>query len=589
MKQKLLFLAMSLFLASCTTAGHHLASASEKVFTLQTDFNRDDLPRANYYLDMAEAYSLNDQHEKAIEYLRLSLLHDPRLSPAYLKLSEEHLGQNKFLQAMIELNEAQKVAPDNLQVMRKTGDLYLSAKMYSMAREVYQHILLLDNKQEEAEWALFYIYKLERKYTDALATIAKINLNDANHFKVVFEKAMVYKLLREVDLFESSLSEAHKLNPRSREVLMEFVALAYSKGQFKEATDALLSYSTTHDFDLQVSQNLAYAAVQAGVYSTALREYLKQRPFSDDIGLTELRIAHVYYLMGDLANAEKYYLNLINRDDVDEAKFYLAQVYLTQEKPEDAAFVLSKLAPSSDFFGEARARLALYKKSQGESDDAINVISDAFIKRTDQLPIYKTYADFLIEDKKFVEAAALLERGIQQFPRDEELRLKMAFLSYRLNNQKSFKKQISAALKINPESAGAYAMLAELWYLKNKDVDEMIHFVKKAAALKSNNKNIKPILAWALLQKNQTTEAVAIFEEFYEENPQETFFARSLAEVYRRGQVKQKAKELYKLADSLDSNDSLKSRFIFKDGAPKVQPENFLETPTRLPSSLENH
>ena len=589
MKQKLFFLALTLFLASCTTAGLRSVAPTERIFTLQTDISREDLPRANYYLDMAEAYSLNGQNEKAIEYLRLSLLHDPNLIEAYLKLSDEYVRQNKFLQAMIELDNARKVAPDNLQVLRKTGDLYLSAKMYSKAREVYQHILVLDNKLEDAEWALFYIFKLEKKYNDALATLAKIQLNDSNQFKVVFEKAMVYKLSREFELFESTLNQAHKLNPRSRDVLLEYVALSYSKGQFKEATEALLSYSTTHDFDMQISQNLAYAAVQAEVYKTALREYQKQRPLSDDVGLTELRIAHVYYLMGDLANAEKYYLNLINRDDLDEAKFYLAQVYITQDKAEDAAFVLSKLAPSSDFFGEARARLALYKKSQGESDDAINVISDAFIKRTDQLPIYKTYADFLIEDKKFVEAAALLERGIQQFPRDEEIRLKMAFLHYRLNNQKSFKKQINAALKINPQSAGAYAMLAELWYLKSKDVGEMIHFVKRAAELKSNNRNIKPILAWALLQKNQTTDAVAIFEEFFEENPNETFFARSLAEVYRRGQVKEKAKELYKLADSLESNDSLKSRFIFKDGAPKVESGNFLETPTRLPSSLENH
>lgn len=589
MKQKLFLSALTLILSSCTTVGLRASAPADQVFTVQTDISRENLPRAAYYLEMAEAYSINNEHEKSIEYLRLALLHDPKLTRAYLKLADEYVGQNKFLQAMIELNEAQKTAPDDLQIMRKTGDLYLSAKMYSKAREVYQNILVLDNKLADAQWALFYIFKLEKKYNDALVTIAKIPVTEASNFKVVFEKAMIYKLAHEQELYESTLAQAHKLNPRNREVLLELVSLLYAKGQFKEATDALQSYSNTHEFDLQISQNLAYSAVQAEVYKTALREYQKQRPFSGDIGLTELRMAHVYYLMGDLQNAEKYYLNLINRDDLDEAKFYLAQVYMTQKKAEDAAFVLSKLSATSEFFGMAQSRLALFKKSQNESDEAMNVISGAFIKRTDQLPIFKTYADFLIEDAKFVEAAALLERGIQQFPRDEELRLKMAFLHYRLNNQKSFKKQISAALKINPQSAGAYAMLAELWYLKNKDVDEMIHFLQKAAELKSSNRNIKPILAWALLQKNQTTDAVAIFEEFYEENPDETFFARSLAEVYRRAQVKEKAKALYKLADSLESNDSLKSRFIFKGATPKVESENYIENSTRLPASLENH
>jgi predicted Zn-dependent protease len=131
-------------------------------------------------------------------------------------------------------------------------------------------------------------------------------------------------------------------------------------------------------------------------------------------------------------------------------------------------------------------------------------------------------------------------------------------------------------------------MLSELWYLKNRDVDETMHFAKKATELKSNNKNVKPIMAWSLMQKNRSTEAVAIFEEYYEENPNESFFARSLSQVYRRGGVKQKSRMLAETAEKLELNDSLKSRFIFKDTTPTVNSENFKENKTRLPASPEN-
>lgn len=580
---------LSLAFAGCTTLGVKSNGENEPVYTLRSDIGREELSRTQYYTQMAEAYSLSGSHEKAEELYRLALLHDPKFVNAHLKLSDEYVKRDKFLLAMIELNEAHKLEPDNLDIMRKTGDLYLSAKIYSKAREVYQQMLVKNNKADDAQWALFYIFKLEKKFGDALATIARVQRNDSNEYKIAFEQALIYKETHDYDEYAALLQKAITLNPRDRQVLLEFVQDSYSKNQFNESTEALLNYSNTHEFDPQISQNLTYSAVQSENYKVALRELQKQHRVTNDVTVIEMKMAHVYYLMGDFDNAEKLYLTLINQNDLDEAKFYLAQIYISQEKSEDAAFVLGKLSPTSEFFGRARARLALYKKSQNEPDDAINVISDAFIQRPDQISIYKTYADFLIEDKKYVEALALLEKGLQQFPKDEELHLKMAFLHYRLNNQKSFKKQISQALKINPQSAAAYAMLTELWYLKNKNVDEMIHFAKMATELKSNNKNIKPILAWALMQKDQSTEAVAIFEEYYEQNPDESFFARSLSEVYKRGDVKQKAKELSILADWLEANDSLKSRFIFRDNTQQVQSENYLVNPTRLPSSLENH
>jgi len=304
--------------------------------------------------------------------------------------------------------------------------------------------------------------------------------------------------------------------------------------------------------------------------------------------VVDLKKAHVYYLMDDMKSAEKLYLSVLRNEDSDEARFYLAQIYVTQNKSDDAAFILSRMPVTSDYYGEAQARLAFYKKFAGEPDEAINIMRSAFIQRPDQLSIYKTYADFLIEGKRYVETVALLEKGIQLFPRDEDLRLKMAFLHYRLNNHKAFKKQIFAALKINPQSANVYSMLAELWYLKNKNPDDVVYFVKKAVELKSTNKNIKPLLAWALMQQNNSTEAVAIFEEFYEENPNEAFFARSLSQVYSRGDISTKAKELASAAAALEANDSLKSRFLFRPQTQQVDSEKFKQSPTRLPASLEN-
>lgn len=547
-----------------------------------------DLSRAEYYEQMGIAYSLDNQVEKAIENFRLSILHNPKRASAYLNLSDEYRKANRNHLALVELSEAHKLEPGNLEILKKTGDLYLAAKIYSKARDTYQLMLQKNSKFEEAKWALFYLYKIEKKYSDALNMLAGINKDSSNDFKITFEKAMLYKLTREDELYVSNLTLAYEMNPRDRQIVLEYATLAYLQKRFKDSTSALLKYSDTKEFDFEISQNLSYSAVQSENYDIAMREYNKQRPLTFDARLIDLKKAHVHYLMGELDSAEKIYLSLLKQQESEEARFYLAQIYISQDKSEDAAFILSKIPVSSDYFGDAKVRLALYSRHKGQHDDAVNIVRTAYLQRPDLLPLYKTYADFLIELNRYVETVALLEKGIKLFPTDEELRLKMAFLHYRLNNPRSFKREIFEALKINPQSASAYSMLAELWYLKNKKPEEVIYFAEKAMQLKSENKNVKPLMAWALMQLDHSTEAVALFEEFYEENPKESFFARSLSTVYGRGDVKEKSQALAEVATVLESSDSLKSRFIFKSKTQQVQDDDYKQNPTRLPASLEN-
>lgn len=588
MKQHILFIFFAFFTAGCATREAGMQISGSDFYTMKTDMFPKDISRAEYYEQMAIAYSHENQIENAIENFRLSILHDPKRVSAYLNLSDEYRKTNRNHLALLELGEALKVEPNNTSILRKMGDLYLSTKIYSKAREVYQKMLMLDKKFEEAQWALFYIFKIEKKYTDALGVLVQINKNQNNDYKIAYEKAMLYKLTKEDDLYASNLELAYSLNSNNREIILEYAANSYAQKRFKDSTYALTKFSDTHEFDLEISQNLSYSAVQSENYDVAMREYNKQRLQVTDVNLIDLKKAHVYYLMGDLDGAKKLYSSLLRHQENEEARFYLAQIYITQDKSEDAASVLNKIPTSSDYYGEAQVRLAQHYKYMGLRDDAINIIRTAFAERPDLLVIYKTYADFMIESSQYVETEALLEKGIKLFPKDEDLRLKMAYLYYRLDDQIGFKKQIIEALKMNPQNAAAYSMLAELWYLKNKKADETIYFAKRALELKSTNKNIKPLLAWALMQQNNSTEAVALFEEFFEENPKESFFARSLAMVYSKGEVKEKSQKLTKLANELESNDSLRSRFVFKTQIQQVPTEDLKPSPARIPAGLEN-
>ncbi|MEQ1666576.1 MAG: hypothetical protein ABL927_14525, partial [Bdellovibrionales bacterium] len=72
----------------------------------------------------------------------------------------------------------------------------------------------------------------------------------------------------------------------------------------------------------------------------------------------------------------------------------------------------------------------------------------------------------------------------------DKLRILAAYIHFKMNNMKSFKRQIETAQKLNPENSEIYSVLAELWYEKKKPYSELEYLAQKALELKTKNKNI---------------------------------------------------------------------------------------------------
>ena len=345
----------------------------------------------------------------------------------------------------------------------------------------------------------------------------------------------------------------------------------------------------TNDFNFEISEKLAFASLQTFAYEIALREYYKQRPFTFDSFMTDMKIAHTYFLMKDYKLAEEKYLSLLASRNDDEAKYFLSKVYQLTDREAQSLALLSDLGPISEYYGESQMEIAEIQKKNGQIDEAVNLLRKAHTKRPDLLVLYKGYADMLIQNNRYVESVALLEQGIGFHPNDEELRFKIAFVHYRLNNPKSFKKQLAKAMQINPMNAEIYSGLAELWYAKGKKPADVEYFVTKAMSLKSKSKNLKPLLAWALLEQNKAVEAIAIFEEYYEENPQEYFYVKSLADIYRYGRVSTKAEQFQNVAAALGADSIIKDRLLNKMLSEPTVNDPTKQDNVRMPASMENY
>jgi hypothetical protein len=107
--------------------------------------------------------------------------------------------------------------------------------------------------------------------------------------------------------------------------------------------------------------------------------------------------------------------------------------------------------------------------------------------------------------------------------------------------------------------------------------------------LKSQNKNLKPLLAWAMLDQNRSSEAIAVFEEYYEENPNEYYYIKTLAEIYHHGHITAKATAFNKVAQFLEAESGLREKLTDQIQKKPSMLDGVDPSSLRRPASLDNY
>lgn len=573
-----------LFTFSCSS---FLKRNLPPVQTVQSDMFPQNISRTEYYTNLGIGYSEDGDTLQASEYFRLAILHDPQNIDARVNLVNEYFKQEANFLAQGQLQEILKITPNHTWALHKLGELYLRTKIYQEAIVVYSKLLEVSASDAKAAWALYFIEKdlgHLNQASDKLFAVEKIT---GPELSVDLEKAELFGLQKQWPEQKEFLGNLYNKNPNQPSVVKAYSDNLFQLGLWQDAFTALQRFSDTNSFDFEVSEKLAYASVRLQNWDVALEEYSKQKKYNA-FAVVDLKMAHVYFLQENYGLAEELYLSSLKQKDDDETKYYLSKIYQLTNRFDQSVQYLKQIPSQSQFFSVAQIEMANIEKPSNFKQ-ALNRLAEAYSERPDLQDLSKAYIDMLLADHQFNAAILILEDSIIKSPNDEDLRLKIAYAFYQVNEKRGFEQQMSEAIKINPNNSEIYSVLAQLWFVKSKKASEVEFFARKALDLKSKNLNLKPLLAWALLDQNKSAEAIALFEESYEQNPDEYFYAKSLAEVYEYAYITSKAEQFAKIALALHSTYSLNSVMQNKathklhdfDTDPNIQ--------SRLPASLESY
>jgi tetratricopeptide (TPR) repeat protein len=582
-----MFLCFNLLLTSCASL---LPDVPKR--TLYSDLYPTSLTRGQYYHHLGQDYFYQERFVNAIEMFRLSLLHDPKdlavrfdLAKAYSKNNQQHLAMIEFEKYFSARGNFSGLSDQD---MNLASELYESSNSFEKIIEIQQNYFAATG----SVWALWKIYENQlqlKSWPESLNTIQKIeNRNDQKEmYKVHIARAHIYELQNKLDRALVHFNLADTKKPLDEFVSRKKIDIFFETKNWQALNSEGAKYSQYQNFNVEISEKWSYSAIQTGDYDIALAELKKQKKqYPESVGL-EFKIAHVLFLMKDYATAEEAYKDLYEITSSDQSVFYLAQIHMLNSRFDKAAEKMELLISDSEYYPTAQIQLARLEWKNNFKDLALNRMRKAQMARPDSLEIYQEYGQYLIWTKNYVESIALLEKADKYFPKDDQLKLLSAYNHFKLGNKFKFNQDIKMAVALNPKSSEVYSVLSELWYENRKPASDIQFLTEKALALNTENKNIKPLLAWSLLQQDQLTQAVALFEEFYDQNPNEIFYAESLAQIYARNSLPLKTKDYREIVADMSLQNQLKNEVDFFSNQSQIQKTNSQNVKTRLPASLD--
>ena len=312
----------------------------------------------------------------------------------------------------------------------------------------------------------------------------------------------------------------------------------------------------------QHDEAMKYLAKQTSLWpenkrlGVAYARYLMQQNQLEAAQQQFYRLSRNFPLDGDLVLS----LALLSWENkqTDEAKQYFNQLLDMNHRTDEANIYLARIARSEDDFDRASVHFkqvnigphyalahiqyALMLEDQGKIDDALTVLDQAM----DAMPAEKARftmakSEILNSAERTQDAAAVLDKGLKEFPEDTNLLYTRAMLKEQLNDFSGMEADLRKVLELQPNNSAALNALGYTFANRNQRLNEAWELIERAYNLNPSDPAIIDSMGWIKYRMGETQVALDFLRKAYEAFDDQEIAAHLGEVLWVTGQQKEAA------------------------------------------------
>lgn len=489
------------------------APAPEQMFR-STDIE----PEGNaalHYLD-ARLEKLQNRDPKALDAMRKAVQEDKDSPYLHAELARHLAEAEQFEQATLESDRALELDPGNAELFLLKGKLNAVKKNSLAAIEAYDRCIDLKPTMEECYTMKAREYVLTRDYDTAKKILTGYLAKNPNALDTLFFLASLYTE-KESDYPQAVkyLKQALEEDPHHLKSLTTLAQIYLKQKEFDKALEVLLQLEHTVPSDVATKLRVGLLYYEQENYPEAIERFtqvLQLQPKND----------RVHYYLGILEAQNKNYAQAVN--------YFL------------------KVSPKSEYYRDARIRLAYAYSELDQLDHALKITQEAIKNKKDEPDLYELLGTLYVKKDQYDKALKAFDSGLDRFPNHEGLLFSKGVLLDKMDRFEESAKIMKQVIALNPENAEALNYLGYSYADRNIQLDEALNLLLKAHQLKPEDGYITDSLAWAYFKLNQLEKAQELLEAANKVSPNEPTILEHLGDLYLKLGQKEKAKGFYREA-----------------------------------------
>ena len=482
-----------------------------------------------YYLGVLdENLGLIDDSEKA--YLKVIELRET-FPNTYKNLSILYMKKKDLNKAFQYALKAKELAPDDYQPYYILSSIFITQNKYQEIIDILIKGLELNPNHSNMQANIGGAYLELKQYDKAYDHLMKaIELNPEN--PIPYNSMVNYYIAK--DDFKTAYQMAlkvYELDP-SEIFLVTLAMCAMKSEKFEDAVKYHKTLSVLHPEKQHFQTNLANAYIGMKDYQSAqdiLFRLYQVNPKSETLGL---KLVECYKATGHLPLAVSVLKKMISMGNVSpDIRYEYAILSASIDDYDTALDELKKVIKLEPSYAIAHKDLAVIYLLRNQLDYAKDEFETAYKCEPESYSIVYEYANYLNQVQDFEKSKEMYEKAIKLAEgKSSDVYLYAAINLISLNETEKAYEYLMKANESLPNNFEVLSNLGKVMFFMGKFEDSKEFCIR---ALKLNqNAETKNILATDYMSMNNFEEALQIFLELYQINPNNISLMMSITKCY---------------------------------------------------------